>query len=452
MKKITKIDGVQKNTAINSKLRVAAYCRVSTGSDAQLESLEAQKSHYEQYINSREDWQFAGLYFDEGITGTKAEKRPELLRLVTDCEARRIDFVITKSISRFSRNTTDCLALVRKLQSLEIPIYFEKENINTGSMESELFLAILSSMAEGESASISENAKWSVKRRFQNGTYKLGYTPYGYDWDGKNMIINPDQTAVVKRIFADILSGKSTNAIADELNAEKVPSKKNANWTSSTIRGIIANEKYTGDVIFQKTYTDENFNRHTNYGEVDQYMAPDHHEAIISHSDFDAANALVNQRAAEKGIEKGSDKYQQRYAFSGKIICGECGDTFKRRIHSCTTYKYVAWACNTHLKNKESCHMKYRLIILFLRRYYFLGKNKCIKEFFCIYASLTIPFNLRNKIFLINNSHCIFPTMQHLSLKCAHNTQRIDKIHTICIKKSFSKNALTCFSKLTIFD
>ena len=156
------------------------------------------------------------------------------------------------------------------------------------------------------------------------------------------MIINPDQTAVVKRIFADILSGKSTNTIADELNKEKVPSKKNTNWTSSTIRGILANEKYTGDVIFQKTYTDENFNRHTNYDEVDQYIAPDYHEAIISHSDFDAANALVNQRAAEKGIEKGSDKYQQRYAFSGKIICGECGDTFKRRIHSCITYKYVA--------------------------------------------------------------------------------------------------------------
>lgn len=226
MKKITKIDGIQKNTTINNKLRVAAYCRVSTGSDAQLESLEAQKSHYEQYINSREDWQFAGLYFDEGITGTKAEKRPELLRLITDCEARRIDFVITKSISRFSRNTTDCLALVRKLQSLDIPLYFEKENINTGSMESELFLAILSSMAEGESASISENTKWSVKRRFQNGTYKLGYTPYGYDWNGENMIINPEQATIVKRIFSDILSGKSTNAIADELNAEKIPSKK----------------------------------------------------------------------------------------------------------------------------------------------------------------------------------------------------------------------------------
>ena len=193
----------------------------------------------------------------------------------------------------------------------------------------------------------------------KNAIGLANYTPYGYDWDGENMIINPVQAAVVKRIFADILSGKSTNAIADELNAEKIPSKKNTNWTSSTIRGILANEKYTGDVIFQKTYTDENFNRHTNYGEVDQYMASDHHEAIISHADFDAANALVSQRALEKGVKKGSNKYQKRYAFSGKIICGECGDIFKRRIHTCTTYKYVAWAYNTHLKDKSTCHMKY---------------------------------------------------------------------------------------------
>ena len=359
MKKVTKIDGVQNQSTTIKKLRVAAYCRVSTGSDAQLESLETQKNHYEQYINSREDWQFAGLYFDEGITGTKAEKRPALLRLIADCEAKKIDFVITKSISRFSRNTTDCLALVRKLQGLDIPLYFEKENINTGSMESELFLAILSSMAEGESTSISENSKWSIKRRFQNGTYKLSYTPYGYDWNGENLVVNPEQAAIVKRIFADILSGKGTNAVADELNAEGIVSKKKAKWTASTIRGILSNEKYTGDVVFQKTYTDENFNRHINYGEVDQYMASDHHEAIISHEDFDAANALVAQRAAEKGIKKGNEKYQQRYSFSGKIICGECGDTFKRRIHTCSTYKYVAWTCNTHLKDKDICSMKY---------------------------------------------------------------------------------------------
>ena len=192
MKRVTKIDHTADASSKNRKLRVAAYCRVSTDSDAQLESLEAQRAHYEKYILSRDDWEFAGLYYDEGITGTKKEKRPELMRLMADCAARNIDFVITKSISRFSRNTADCLELVRTLQNLGIPIYFEKENINTGAMESELFLAILSSMAEGESSSIAENSKWSVVRRFQNGTFKLSTPPYGYEWNGEEMVVNPE--------------------------------------------------------------------------------------------------------------------------------------------------------------------------------------------------------------------------------------------------------------------
>ena len=172
MKKITKISS-DKPKQNAKKLRVAVYCRVSTDNDAQLESLEAQKKHYENYISKREDWTFAGLYFDKGITGTKKEKRPELLRMIADCKAGKIDFVITKSISRFARNTTDCLELVRKLLELDIPIYFEKENLNTSAMESELFLSILSSIAEGESSSISENNKWSIQKRFKNGTFKI---------------------------------------------------------------------------------------------------------------------------------------------------------------------------------------------------------------------------------------------------------------------------------------
>lgn len=336
---------------------VAAYCRVSTDSDAQLESLEAQKTHYENYITSRDDWEFAGLYFDEGITGTKKDKRPELLRLIDDCKAGKVDFVITKSISRFSRNTTDCLELVRKLLALHIPIYFEKENINTGSMESELFLAILSSMAEGESVSISENSKWSIQKRFESGTYKVSYPPYGYDWDGEQMVINPEQAAVVKEIFAALLSGKGTHAIADDLNRRGIPTKRNGRWTATTIRGMLSNEKYVGDCLFQKTYSDSRFVRHNNHGEQTQYMVKDHHEAIISREDFEAAHAFIHQRATEKGVVKGSDKYQNRYTFSGKIICGECGDTFKRRIHSCTGYKYTAWCCSTHIKDKDKCHM-----------------------------------------------------------------------------------------------
>ena len=170
------------------KLRVAAYCRVSTDSDAQIESLEAQKEHYESYINAHNDWEFAGLYFDEGITGTKADKRPNLMRMIEDCKSKKIDFVVTKSISRFSRNTTDCLNIVRMLLTLNIPIYFEKENLNTASMESELFLSILSSMAEGESLSISANNNWSIKQRFKNGTYKLGYLPYGFRFEDGEIV------------------------------------------------------------------------------------------------------------------------------------------------------------------------------------------------------------------------------------------------------------------------
>lgn len=359
MKKVTKIDKIQPSQTSKKKLRVAAYCRVSTDSDAQLESLDTQKEHYKNYITSRDDWAFAGLYFDEGITGTKADKRPMLLQLIEDCKAKKIDFVITKSISRLSRNTTDCLEIVRTLLSLDIPIYFEKENINTGSMESELFLSILSSMAEGESASISENNKWSIKKRFLDGTYKLGYVPYGYRWKDGEILVDPAQAKIVKRIFRELLSGKGTEAIAKELNQEQVPTKKGGRWTSTSIRDIIRNEKYTGDCIFQKTYTDNNFNRHKNDGHLDQYYVPDHHEAIISHEDFEAAAALIEQRANEKGIKKGNAKYQQRYAFSSKIICSECGNTFRRRIHSSTYGKYAAWVCNTHLEDTSSCSMLY---------------------------------------------------------------------------------------------
>lgn len=213
--------------------------------------------------------------------------------MVADCERGKIDFVITKSISRFARNTTDCLELVRKLLDLNISIFFEKENLNTGSMESELMLSILSSLAESESVSISENEKWGIKKRFQNGTFIISYPPYGYDNVDGEMVIIPEQAEIVKQIFSDTLAGKSTHAIADELNAKGIQTKKGGRWTAGTINGIIGNEKYTGDVLYQKTYTDSSFNRHTNYGELDQYLVQKHHAAIVSHEEFDRANAVA---------------------------------------------------------------------------------------------------------------------------------------------------------------
>jgi len=358
LKKVTKIAENTSDFTERPKLRVAAYCRVSTDSDDQLISLDTQIKHYESYIKANPDWEFAGLYYDEGITGTKKEKRPELLRMIADCENKQIDFIVTKSISRFARNTTDCLELVRKLIGLGIFIYFEKENINTGSMESELMLSILSGLAENESVSIAENSKWSVKCRFQNGTYKISYPPFGYDAIDGQLVVNEAQAEVVRFIFSEILSGKGTHKIANKLNRRKVPAKKGGRWTATTIRGMVSNEKYTGDAIFQKTYTDEHFNRHYNHGEKDQFFVKNNHEAIISHEDFKAAQAIIEQHAKEKGLEKHNNKYLNRYPLSGKIICGQCGGTFKRRVHS-SGRKYIAWCCSTHIADIKKCSMKY---------------------------------------------------------------------------------------------
>lgn len=355
MKKVTQIGGKAAAVDKEKKLRVAAYCRVSTDSDAQLESLDAQKSHYEQYISMHPEWELVGIYFDEGVSGTKKEKRLELLRLIADCEAGKIDFVVTKSISRLARNTTDSLEMVRRLKSLDIPVYFEKENINTSNMEGELLLTIMSSMAEGESISISENNKWSVVRRFQNGTYKLTNPPYGYDWDGKNLVINEEQAKHVRWIFAQVLAGVPLTRIAREMNDKGLRTVRGNAWQPGTLRDMIANERYVGDVLFQKKYTDSRFTRHVNRGEVNQYMLTDHHEALVSREEFDAANAMIERNRRDKKIDNETDKYLKRYPFSGKIICGICGKPFKRRVQN----GYTAWWCSGHIQNSASCDMKY---------------------------------------------------------------------------------------------
>lgn len=360
MKKITKIEQ-NRDFKGKKKIQVAAYCRVSTASDEQLVSLENQKVHYEHYIKANGDWDYAGIYFDKGITGTKKDKRDGLLSLIADCECGKVDLVITKSISRFCRNTTDCLELVRKLLDLGVHIIFEKENLNTGSMESELMLSILSSLAESESVSISENEKWSVRKRFQNGTFIISYPPYGYQNEDGAMVIVPDQAEIIREIFASALSGKGTGAIADDLNARAVPAKKDGKWTSATIWGIIRNEKYTGDALFQKTYTDDSFNRHKNYGDQDQYLVQGHHEAIISHEDYEKANAALKQRGREKGISDQTEKYHNRYGFSAKIKCGECGSNYKRRINYKPSGSEIAWCCSRHIENADECSMKYIL-------------------------------------------------------------------------------------------
>lgn len=386
MAKITKIEKRQRNNRVK-KMRVAAYARVSTESEEQLLSLEVQKEHYENYIKANPYWEYAGLYFDEGISGTKIEKRESLLKLLDDCEKGKIDRVITKSISRFARNTVDCLEMVRKLTGLGVAIYFEKENIDTEHMSSELMLSILSSIAESESRSISENSKWSLKRRFENGTYVISYPPYGYEnVDGK-MVVVPSEAEIVKEIFRMAISGLGSYLIANELNKRGIATKKNSKWHSSTVQAILKNEKYTGDVIFQKTYTDKNFNRHQNRGEKVRYMMKNHHEPIISHEDFELVKTVVDQRRKEKNIDGSDNKYQKRYALSGKVYCGECGSKVKRCMRYAQSGDYAAWTCVRHIEDKKSCNMKYireehiKAAYVQMMNKLIAGKNTMLKPF-----------------------------------------------------------------------
>ena len=351
-----KIKKIEAQPAVVKKLRVAAYCRVSTENEDQKESLEAQREHYESWIRMHDDWECAGVFYDFGISGTKADAREGLQALLYACRTGSVDYVLTKSISRFSRNTSDCLSQVRELLSYNISIYFEKENIDTGSMESELILSVLSSMAQSESESISKNVKWSVKKRMEEGTFVFGYLPYGYTKDAAgNMVIDPVESEIVKLIFDLALNGMGTYKIAQLLDKRKVPTRKGGKWSGSTVKGILVNEKYYGAAAFQKTYTDSNFRRHNNHGEVDSFIAEDHHEAIISKEDFDRVQVMIQKHIDEHGIVKDMGKYHNKYPFSGIIICGECGGKFKRQTQS----GGIAWACSTHLYNKDACSMMF---------------------------------------------------------------------------------------------
>lgn len=251
--RITKIDA-KNELPTNRRVMVAAYARVSTSEEDQLISLEAQKVYYEEYIKSNPEWLFAGLYYDEGITATKVRGRFGLIDMLEDCKDKKIDLVITKSISRFARNTVECLEMIRSLSSIGVAVYFEKENINTLSMESELLLSILSSYAEDESRSISENNKWSIRKRFESGEYKISTPPYGYDVIDGKLIINDEEGKVVREIYKMYLSGKGLYTIEKHLIKNNIKTKRGGNWSSTTIKAILSNEKYTGDSFFMYQY------------------------------------------------------------------------------------------------------------------------------------------------------------------------------------------------------
>lgn len=334
-KKITKIEPVKQNQAPESAAlkRVCAYCRVSTGSAEQKNSFEAQVQYYTRLIGEKPNWILAGIYADEARSGTKVKRRDGFQRMIQDCRQGKIDLILTKSVTRFARNTVDSINTIRMLKELGIEVYFEKERVGTLSQKSEQLLTILSYIAQGESESISTNNRWANTRRFQNGTYTISCPAYGYRNDENgNMVIRPEEAVIVRRIFDEYLGGKGAYAIAKELQAEGVPTIRTAkSWQDSVVKGILKNPIYEGDALYQKTYTTEGvpFTRKHNHGELPMYLVSDDHEPIISREEA-AAVRLIYEYRRQKQCTEDKEVYQSRYAFSSRIICGECGGTFRR--------------------------------------------------------------------------------------------------------------------------
>ena len=338
------------------KQRVCCYCRVSTLLVSQETSIVGQREHYEALIRDNPEWEFAGIYLEAGVSGTGTKGRPELQRLLADCRAGKIDLILTKSISRFARNTLDCLGMVRLLTSLGVAIHFEKERICTEKMSSEFLLSILACLAENESRSISGNMKWSILRRFQSGTYRQALVPYGYRRVDGRLVVVPEEAERVREIFSLSLRGIGAGRIAGEFNRRRIRAVRGGKWCGVTIREILKNPFYTGAVLYQKSFKDEAFRQRSNRGELDRYLHPDHHEAIISREVFEKAQSMTAERGREVGYNGTEQKRgAKRYSFSGILFCGVCGAVMYRQVRGDGA---VSWRCSRNCRRREHSGMK----------------------------------------------------------------------------------------------
>jgi len=353
------------------KLRVAAYCRVSSDSSDQMNSFAAQMNYYTTLISSKSHWELVDLYADAGISGTSAEKRPDFQRLLSDCRKGRIDKVLVKSISRFARNTMDCLKTIRELKAIGVGVCFEEQNIDTSNMTGELLTAAFSAIAQKESESISQNIRWSYQHRMKSGTFLPSAVPLGYRIEGRNLVVDEKQAAIVRRIFDSYLAGQSMEAIAEELNRENIPVKltgHNRKWFYTAISYILSNERYMGDSLWQKTYATDTLptRQVRNHGEREQYYAEATHAPIIEKEIFQAVQELKRDR-----VEKyGARTQRQASPLQQKLFCGECGSRFRKK----TCRGAVYWVCLGHDKDRRSCSVQQvpeaEILAAFLRLYH----------------------------------------------------------------------------------
>ena len=335
------------------QLRVAAYCRVSTDSDEQLESYEAQLAYYKDAIAKNPRWRFAGIYADEGITGTLAKKRPMFLKMIEDCENGKIDYILTKSVARFARNTVDSLKYVRKLRAIGIGVYFEEQAIDSLKADNEMFLGLYSVMAQAESENISANVRWGIQQRMKSGTFAFRYNILGYrkGEDGTPEIIS-EEAEVIRKIYTLFLDGYTLDKIKEYLEKNGIPTKQGKNiWTKCVVKAILTNERYTGDMLLQKTYIENCITKKVkvNRGEMPKYLITNNHPAIISKETFKKVQAELARRGGKRKTsslnitEKG--KYSGKYALTETLICGECGSPYRRKTWIINGEKKRFWRC-----------------------------------------------------------------------------------------------------------
>ena len=357
---VRKIESVSALTPLSSEItqhkrRVAAYARVSTDSDEQLSSYAAQVDFYTQYIRSNPEWEFVEVYTDEGISGTNTKKRDGFNRMINDALAGKIDLILTKSISRFARNTVDTLTTVRKLKEKKIEVYFEKENIYTLDAKGEVMITIMSSLAQDESRSNSENVTWGIRKSMADGKIILDYKHFlGYEKgeDGLPKIVE-EVSEIVRKIYTLFLEGNTVREIADYLTGQGIPTPAGkAKWSVSTITSILQNEKYKGDALLQKTYTVDFLSKTVkkNNGEVPQYYIQNSHPAIIDPDTFELVqNEIKRRRPGRRQLHRNSP-------FTAKIICGECGGFYGRKVwHSKSRYRNYIWRCNEKYEGDKVC-------------------------------------------------------------------------------------------------
>ena len=335
--------------------RVAAYCRVSTNSADQQNSYNTQVRYYTRYIKSRSEWTLVDIFADEGLSGTSSEKRENFQRMITMCELKQIDLVVTKSVSRFARNVKETLEYVRKLKLLGIGVVFEKEGINTLSMGDEMLLNTFSAIAQEESVSISQNVRFSIKKKMESGEYINGCVPFGYRLENKVMIPFEPEAEIVRSLFQGYLNGASLTELCRYLEKQSIsPRNQGAKWNVRVVSKMLSNEKYIGDSLYQKKYRETTvpFTQHINYGQEEQYYATGTHEGIVDKEIFASVQELLKKR---RELYSRPEVAPAKYPFTHRIQCSECGTFYRRRIVNGS----VVWGCNQHIEDRTACDSHY---------------------------------------------------------------------------------------------